>query len=162
MALSAIFKARKGPGVLAAIYVAPRAGAPMVGQEAIGVVAGRGLAGDRYADGNGLYKVTDACQVTVIDGAELVRIERRSGVLLTHGEHRRNLVIQGIDLGDWRDERVRIGSVLFEYDRPRPPCAYLESITQPGIARALRKHFGACLRALESGVIRVGDAVRVE
>jgi MOSC domain-containing protein YiiM len=162
MALSTVLKARKGPGVLAAIYVAPRAGAPMMERDAVEVCAGRGLAGDRYADGKGFYKATDACQVTVIDGGEIARIERRSGVRLTHGEHRRNLVVRGIALSDLRDERVRIGAVVFAYDRARPPCAYLESITQAGIARALRKHSGVCLRPLESGIIRVGDAVRVE
>jgi MOSC domain-containing protein YiiM len=162
MVLSAVFNARKGSGVLAAIYVAQRAGAPMVDQDAVEVVAGRGLAGDRYAEDKGFYRATDACQVTVIDGEALARIEQRSGVRLTHGEHRRNLVVQGIVLSDLRGARVQIGSVLFEYVRPRPPCAYLESITQRGIARALRKHFGVCLRALQSGVIRVGDAVRVE
>jgi MOSC domain-containing protein YiiM len=162
MGISGFFKARKASGVLAAIYVAPRAGAPMTAQESIEVIAGRGLAGDRYADGKGFYQATDACQVTVIDREALARIERRTGVRVTQGEHRRNLVVRGISLRDLTHERVRIGSVVFQYDRPRPPCAYLESITQPGMAKALRRDSGACLRALESGVIRVGDAVRVD
>jgi MOSC domain-containing protein YiiM len=47
-------------------------------------------------------------------------------------------------------------------DRPRPPCRYVGSITEPGMTRALAARRGgifACV--VEAGLIRVGDAVAV-
>lgn len=147
--------------MLLAIYVAPAAGAPMMARERADVIEGRGLAGDRYAQGEGYYRLTDACQVTVIDGEALARIERRTRIALGRGEHRRNLVVRGVDLARLASGRLRIGDVTFAYQRPRPPCGYLERLTQPGIVRALRRDGGLCLRAIQGGVVRVGDPVVV-
>ncbi|MGD2084275.1 MAG: MOSC domain-containing protein [Chromatiales bacterium] len=157
--LAPLLGRRPGPGRLERIYLAPRAGAPMAASQAAQVLRGRGLAGDRYAEGRGFYRATDACQLTLIGAEALERIQARTGIALLGGEHRRNLVVRALEPEALKGRRLRIGTVLFEYHRPRPPCGYLERLTAPGMVKALVRHPGVCLRALEDGLIRVGDPV---
>jgi MOSC domain-containing protein YiiM len=48
---------------------------------------------------------------------------------------------------------------VLEYDRPRPPCGYVESLTQPGMTRALGRRGGICARVVKSGLIRAHDPI---
>ena len=81
------------------------------------------------------------------------------GVHVAAGEHRRNIVTRGIAHGELRGRRFAIGNVVFEYDRPRPPCSYVERITEPRMTRALGEGAGICVCVLESGIIREGDPI---
>ncbi len=147
---------------LQAIYVCASAGEPMQHRESIEVIAGRGLAGDRYCLGTGHWHPVESCGVTLISEDDLLRARRRLDVRLDHGRHRRNLVVTGLRTADLQGRRFRIGPVLFAWQRPRPPCGYLNQITGENLARALRANSGICLDTLEGGVIRVGDALVFE
>ena len=150
------------PAVVEAIYVAVTGGAPMRAVDRIEAVAGEGLAGDRYPTGQGYWSGTDECQVTMIQAEALDEIASRTAVDVSHGQHRRNIVTRGVDLRSLAGRRFRIGGALFEYDRPRPPCRYIESITEPGMTRALAaRRGGICVRVLESGTIAVGEPIEV-
>jgi hypothetical protein len=72
-------------------------------------------------------------------------MEAGFGVHVSQGEHRRNLVTRGICHAELRGRRFCVGEAVLESDRPRPPCAYLERLTQPRLTRALGE--GACLCA---------------
>ncbi len=50
--------------------------------------------------------------------------------------------------------RIRIGSAGFFFSRFRPPCLYLQSITEPGMARALVGRGGICVHCFKSGRVR--------
>jgi MOSC domain-containing protein YiiM len=143
------------------IYTAPAAGAPMQRHSEIIAIAGLGLTGDRYADGTGYYSKVDPCQVTLVSGEDLDRIHELRGVHVHHGEHRRNHVLRGISTAALVGRRFRIGCVLLEYDRPRPPCAYVERLTEPGMTRALGEGAGIAARILEGGLFREGDPVEL-
>ncbi len=80
---------------------------------------------------------------------------------MERGEHRRNLVTRGIELEQWMGKRFRVGEAVLVFVRPRPPCSYIESITQPGMTRALVGRSGICARVLESGTIRPDDPILV-
>ena len=108
-------------GTLTDIFVAKEAGAPMQRVTSIEAIVGVGLAGDRYASGRGHWKLVDGCQVTLITEEDLIKAQQRSGISLADGQHRRNLVVRGIPLDVFRQRRVRIGEVLFEFHRLRPP-----------------------------------------
>jgi MOSC domain-containing protein YiiM len=148
-------------GTLTDIFVAQEAGAPMQRVTRIEALAGSGLAGDRYASGRGHWKLTDGCQVTLVTEADLSKAQRRSGISLIDGRHRRNLVVRGIPLDAFRHHRVRIGEVLFEFHRLRPPCGYLDRVSGPGVAKALGKGAGIALKVVQGGLLQVGDAVTV-
>jgi len=148
-------------GRLVAIYVAGEAGAPMEWLAEARCLPGLGIDGDRYASGKGHWRKTDGCEVTLVRREDIERADRRSVSGFLDGQHRRNLVVEGIAMAAYRRRRVRIGEVLLEFHRLRPPCAYLDRLLQPGAARALGKAAGIGLRVIEGGAIRVGDPVSV-
>jgi hypothetical protein len=87
---------RASIGRLNAIFVADSAGAPMRSCDQVLAVVDAGLAEDRYAMGRGFWRLTDGCQVTLIHAEDLARAERRHGLSLGAGQHRRNFVVTGL------------------------------------------------------------------
>ncbi len=147
------------PAVVENIFVVDRGSAPMKKVSQVEAVAGCGLAGDRYCLETGYWTGVDECQVTLIEAEDLDAIERTTEMRVKDGQHRRNLVTRGIRLADLRGRRFSIGEAVLEYDRPRPPCGYIQSITQVGMTRALYGRSGMCARVVTSGMIRAGDSI---
>jgi MOSC domain-containing protein YiiM len=145
---------------LQAILVTPQAGAGMQRVREVDALAGRGLAGDRYRLGTGHYSALDACEVPLIEAEALERMEAGFGIPVSQGEHRHNLVTRGISHAELRGHRFSVGEAVLEYDRPRPPCAYLERLTQPRMTRALGEGAGLCARILQGGIFHEGDPIR--
>ncbi|KAA6182304.1 MOSC domain-containing protein [Thiohalocapsa marina] len=146
-------------GELSAIFISAAAGALMRPCDEALAIVDRGLAEDRYALGRGFWRLTDGCQVTLIYAEDLRRAERRHGLSLSAGQHRRNLVVSGLAGLDLRGVSLRIGEALFEWHRVRPPCGYLDRVAGAGTAKALGRHAGHCLRVREGGRIKLGDRV---
>lgn len=146
-------------GRVTAIFVADAAGAPMRACERTLALVDQGLAEDRYALGQGFWRLTDGCQVTLILAEDLQRAERRHGIALATGQHRRNLVVSGLVGVNLRGQSLRIGEALLAWHRVRPPCGYLDRVAGSGTAKALGRQAGHCLRVREGGLIRVGDRV---
>jgi len=146
-------------GTVERVFVAEAGSRPMRAVDEVRAVAGRGLEGDRYATRQGYWTDVDECQVTLIAGEDLDAI---SGVAVEDGQHRRNIVTRGVDLRALAGRAFQVGEATFAYDRPRPPCRYIESITEGGMTRALAaRRGGICARVVESGVIRPGDEIDV-
>lgn len=129
--------------------------------EAAEAVVGRGLVGDRYADDTGHWRATDRCEITLISAEDLLRAERRSGLILQQGAHRRNLVIAGLGQADLGGVRLRIGEVTLDWHRVRPPCGYLDQIAGRGMAKALGRKSGHCFRVIAGGRLELGDGIEV-
>lgn len=125
-------------------------------------IAGRGLAGDRYLERTGYWTGVDECQVTLIAAEALEEIQDTTTVSVSEGQHRRNIVTRGVDLPGLGRRRFRVGEALLEFDRPRPPCRYIQSVSERGMTKALgRTRGGICARVLEGGLIRAGDTIQV-
>ncbi len=146
-------------GTIEAIFVVAAGGQPMQAVNEVVALEGCGLKGDRYCSRTGYWTGIDECQVTLIQGEHLDKIFRMTGIHVHNGEHRRNIVTRGIQLEQLRGRRFQVGEVILEYDRPRPPCSYVESITEPGMMRALMGRGGICARVVHGGKIRVGDYI---
>jgi MOSC domain-containing protein YiiM len=147
-------------GSLDAIFVAGVGGALMMPVDAVEAAAGRGLHGDRYSEHRGHWSPLDECQVTLVAAETLDEIETTFGVSVRAGEHRRNLVTRGLDLMNLYGRTLTVGEAVLAFDRPRPPCRYIASITEPGMTRALgARRGGICARVLRSGAVRVGDEI---
>jgi MOSC domain-containing protein YiiM len=147
------------PAIITEIYLTGEGGSPMMRVSVVEAIAGRGLAGDRYLLGTGYYSPRDVCQLTLIEEESLARMTANFGVSVQHGEHRRNLVTRGLRLPNLRGCRFSIGEVVVEYERSRPPCGYLERITESGIVRAMGEGAGICVGIISSGHIREGDPI---
>lgn len=148
-------------GHLREIFIADAAGKAMQSVDAVDCIASVGLQGDRYAAGNGHWIKTDGCQVTLITQQELHLTQKRGAADWAPGWHRRNLVIDGIPAAALRRSRLRIGAVIFEFHRLRPPCGYLDRVVSPGAAKALGKGGGVGLRVCNHGRISCGDEVEL-
>jgi MOSC domain-containing protein YiiM len=114
-----------------------------------------GLADDYHAR-NGRSKR----QVTIIQQEHLdvvgMLLERES---VPPEITRRNLVVSGINLVALKDQRFRIGEVVFEGSGPCAPCSRMEENLGPGGFNAMRGHGGITTVVVEAGTIRVSDTV---
>lgn len=147
-------------GVVREIYITDRGSAPMVRVPEVVAVAGGGLEGDRYHLGTGYWAGYDRCAVTMIAAEDIDEISSTTGISVGNGEHRRNIITKGVSLLDLAGKRFRVGDAVLEYDQPRPPCRYIQSLTEPGMTKALgRNRGGICVRVIEGGTIKPGDAI---
>ena len=130
--------------------------------ERVRAVPGRGLEGDRYWAGVGAFSrwPGPVREVTLIEREALDAASGEFGVALASGEHRRNLVVEGVDLSALLKRRFRVGGVEMEGLRICAPCKYLVRVTgQERIFDALVRRGGLRARILTEGEIRVGDPV---
>ena len=148
-------------GAVVKLFIAPVGGVTMEAVEEVEALAGQGIEGDRYCKRTGYWTDVDECEVTLIESEALEEIVAAKGISVEQGEHRRNLVTRGIRLDDLLGKRFQIGTAVLEYDRPRPPCGYIETLTEPGMTRSLLGRGGICARVVESGTIRANDPIVV-
>jgi MOSC domain-containing protein YiiM len=134
-----------------------RMGSLLSVSEAI-VVKGRGLEGDHKIKG----RVGSKRQVTLIQHEHLIAV---AGLLhktrVGPEEVRRNLVVSGINLLALKGKQFLIGDVLLEFSGPCEPCSRMEYNLGPGGFNAMRGHGGITAKAIQGGMIRVGDQVVV-
>ena len=148
-------------GRVESIFVTGEGGAAMERVDAIEALEGQGFKGDRYCTRSGYWTGIDECQVTLIAGEDLDAIAEQLGVAVQKGEHRRNLVTREISLMSLAGQLFRIGEAVFGFDRPRPPCAYIASLTERRMTKALWNRGGICARVVRSGMVRPGDAIEI-
>ena len=150
------------PARLVALYTAPAAGAPVVRVPEARALEGRGLEGDRYAAGAGSFSRWPGRgrAVTLISADALREAEAAFDVSLADGQHRRNLVVEGLDPAVLRGVPFQIGEARFEGVRPvravqipRPRHG-----PGPGVRRA-RRAGRPPRRGRRGGVLREGDVV---
>ncbi len=132
--------------------------ADMLEVEAACAREGAGLDGDRWAG-----RPEGARQVTLIQVEHLAVIGACLGrEPIPPRLLRRNLAVAGLNLLALKDRRFRVGEALLEWSGLCQPCSHMETMLGPGGYNALRGHGGITARVLESGWVRVGDAVRAE
>jgi MOSC domain-containing protein YiiM len=134
------------------IGMRPARQAPVVMLAEVEALQESGLQGDRHS-GPGKRQVTliQAEHLPVI--AAVLRQPVEPAVL------RRNIVVSGINLVSLKGARFRIGEALLEGTGPCEPCSRMEDALGAGGYNAMRGHGGITARVVESGRIRLGDAV---
>jgi len=147
-----------GPGRVAGLYRAPAAGQPLEELEEAWLVAGQGIAGDRYALGSGHWS---SWPDPTGKALTLVAAEVLEETGLSPREARRNVVTSGVDLASLVGKTFLLGPVVCRGVRPCLPCRYLEARTRPGLRGLLAGERGG-LRCdvLTGGRLRRGDPVR--
>jgi MOSC domain-containing protein YiiM len=148
-------------GRIEAIHLAASEGEPMRPVAAVRLIAGVGLAEDRYALGRGHFSGTPGTgrALTLIE-AETIDLLRMLGLALQPGEARRNVTTRGIALNALVGQKFRVGSVLCAGTRLCEPCNYLDAVVGKPLLDSLRGRGGLRADVLEDGEIRVGDPVR--
>jgi MOSC domain-containing protein YiiM len=149
-------------GSVEAIFLATERGAPRSAVDHVRAVAGRGLEGDRYfGHVRGGGKRDPERQVTLIE-AEAVDAVRATGAALAPADARRNVVTRGVRLNALVGRTFRVGEALLRGIERCDPCSRLTRLTYRGVERDLRDRGGLRAEILESGDIRVGDALEAE
>lgn len=149
-------------GTVEALFIAPESGAPPKPKETVRIRS-NGVEGDRYQLGEGHFQL-DACPVTLVAAEAIAAVTEETGIDVSDGRHRRNVVIEGLGAGmdDLLGATVAIGDALLRPTRRRPPCAHVEELAgADGLASALRNRGGLCCDVVESGRVAAGDAVTV-
>jgi hypothetical protein len=143
-----------GVGAVAGILIAPEAEAPLARVDTAVALPGRGLDGDRYADGRGTFsKPGRGYELTLIEAEVLDEIQ------LSWEDARRNIVTTGISVNALVGKRFRVGPVKCVGRRLAEPCAHLERLSRPGLLRPLVHRGGLRADILTSGTISVGDEI---
>jgi MOSC domain-containing protein YiiM len=146
------------------ILTAPTKGEPMVPSESIEAVTGKGLAGDRYALGTGVYSGDPAwdAEVTLIQQEAIDSINAEHDAAFTPEMLRRNLVTRNIDIQELYGREFKIGSATFRGVKDWPPCSYIAKLNN---SAELPKYFARCAGigaiVVTSGTIRAGDEIEL-
>ena len=103
-------------GKVESIYIAARAEEDTRPVEAVTVVAGRGIEGDRYfrTDGSGTFHEADkhGQDLTLIEAEAIEGLAADTGIELGPGEARRNVVTRGVALNDLIGRRFTVFGLL--------------------------------------------------
>lgn len=151
-------------GVVTHLHTTPRAFLPMMAQDAIELVAGEGIVGDRYRIGTetGFYseKPEEGRQVTLFEEEVLEAILRDYKLELLPEEHRRNVTTRGVPLNHLVGKRFHLGGCLVEATRLSIPCRHIEEILGKSVFDPMVHRSGLNCKILQGGTLRVGDEIR--
>lgn len=144
-------------GELTWIGIRPERRAPLRSLSEVKVTNVGGLEGDHFSS-----KKSRKRQVTLIQWEHLNAVASILGKdEISPSLTRRNLVVKGINLFSLRNKRFRIGEVIFEATGYCHPCSRMEENLGPGGYNAMRGHGGITVKVIQSGTIRIGDAVEL-
>ena len=152
-------------GQLLSIHTTKAARAPMVEQTSAALIAGVGIAGDRYAVGTdaGTYSAQpDIREVTLIEVDTLEALARDHDITFQANEHRRNLPTRDVPLNHLVGRRFRVGDVVLEGGRLNYPCRYIDMITKKSVCDLLEHRSGLNCRIITGGTVRPGDLIRLD
>jgi MOSC domain-containing protein YiiM len=139
-------------GQVLSLHVGERPGLPKTATEALQLVAGHGVVGDRHAG-------RDPERAVLVAGVESYRRAREAGIELPHGALGENLLLD-LDPHPWVGRRLEVGGALLELVALCPVCAALTRL-DPRLPRLLYRGRGVYARVLRGGVVRLADWVRV-
>jgi hypothetical protein len=141
-----------GAGTIEAIVIAAARTGPVSVVGTARAVPGHGLEGDRYHSGAGTFASgRPGSALTLVDAAVLDEL----GPI----DHRRNIVVRGIDVNALVGREFMLGDVRCAGRRLAEPCAHLDRLNDGGVLRPLVHRGGLRADILTAGTIRVGDAV---
>ena len=126
---------------------------PIIEQESVECVAGKGIVGDRYFGFEEDYKA----QVTFFDQTVHEKVLEEFGTGHSANEYRRNVLLSGVDLNTLIGKRFAIGEVVFEGTEECAPCHWLNGAIAPGVEDFLKGRGGLRTKVLESGTLKVGS-----
>lgn len=149
-------------GQVLEIWLTDAAAAPMNRQRTGLLVAGAGLAGDRYALGGGTWAQYPDLekQLTLIDRDDVAAVAAEVGVDLAPGATRRNLVTGGVDLPALVGRWFAVGDALLFGMKRCPPCAHLERLTGAKLVKAMLHRGGINAAVFAGAEIAEGAVVR--
>jgi len=126
--------------------------------EAIELVKGKGIKGDRYfKDFNDIRS-----QITLIESENIDYYNMTFNTNFPYKDFRRNLITKGIKLNDLLGKKLSIGnSELLANDLCRPCKSLQEKLGKNNIIKEFLRRGGLRCQILKSGSIKLGDVIKV-
>lgn len=149
-------------GRIIAIFIGPEPSEPVQQVSEVEAVAGGGLVGDRYFQGE---EVPDGQrvpkqEVTIFSTEAIAKANLEVGLGVTPEDLRRNLFTQGIELEPLVGRRFRVGEVELEGVKTNSPCRHLSELANKNLlVKQLINGGGIRARILRSGTIKQGDQI---
>lgn len=121
----------------------------------------RGLIGDRFSGKPGSRRM-----VTLIQAEHITAIAQFLGRdPIDPKELRRNIVVSGVNLlafkAPSRKFHFSIGGAVLMMTGNCHPCSRMEENLGPGGYNAMRGHGGITTTVIQSGIVKIGDAVKL-
>ena len=139
------------------IFVAAGKGQPAQDVSSVEALANEGLRGDRYTVAKN--RRAPDYQVTLIELENIEAFIQATGLPLTPGMPRRNIVTRGVRLNGLLGKRFRVGSAIFEGLDLCEPCGFFAKLTHREVLKFFVGKGGLRARIVEGGTVRVGDFV---
>jgi len=144
------------------ILIGPVAQKPMREVSEVETVAGAGLVGDRYFQGDVPEDERDPTdELTLIASEDIAAAASESGLDISPVDIRRNIVTAGVEPGELLGKRFWIGEVELEGLEDNPPCAHLQRMAGKQLLKPMMGRGGIRARIVGGGTIRAGDPLRI-
>lgn len=142
-------------GTIVAIFLASAHGEmPQAVESAVGH-PGKGFEGDRnFGDSD-----PESCDITLIEAEAFESQRSEHGLDLRPEAARRQVLVRGVDLGDFIGRRFRVGELECEGEDRCEPCNHLAKLVDSQVVLKGLLHTGLRARIVSGGTIRVGDQV---
>ncbi len=144
-----------------AIFTSPLRAAAPVSQHQVSMLAGAGIAGDRYCNAQASFFERPlqerATEVTLIEAETVDTFNQAFGLTLGYGDLRRNIVTRGVNLNALAGQRFRLGAIEFEGIELCEPCSSLARRVTLLVLPHLLHRAGLRAAVISSGELLVGD-----
>jgi len=151
-------------GVVEAIHLTEKHAEPVKAVTEVNAVAGTGLEGDhRYQRAIEKPESVPARRhASFIEAEAIDALKLDCDIEFSAEESRRNICTRGIALNHLVGRKFRAGTALLRGAELCEPCDFMENLCgKKGVREALVHRGGLRAEILESGVIRVGDAIEL-
>ncbi len=144
-------------GIVRWISIRPKRSIEPLEKEKVFADTSHGLEGDHYGGGaNGKRQVTLINEEHLNAVASFLGMDGLDPKLV-----RRNIVVSGINLLALKDQQFQIGEAVLEMTGLCQPCSRMEENLGEGGYNAMRGHGGITASIIKSGIIKVGDTVKL-
>jgi MOSC domain-containing protein YiiM len=145
-------------GVVECIFVAPNRGVPMVAVTEVEAFAGKGLDGDRYLQA--ANRRSPDYQITFIEAENIEAFTKDTGLAMSPGMPRRNIVTRNVSLNELVGARFCVGSVVLEGLELCEPCSLFAKRNHKVALKWFLGKGGLRAMIVAGGVLSVGDAIQ--
>mgnify|MGYP001165639298 FL=1 len=124
----------------------------------IRLIANKGIVGDRnfkdYSD--------PSTQLTLIESENIDYYNDKYNLSFDYLDFRRNIITKNIKLNDLINKQISIGNVKIEVIDLCRPCRFLqEKLSTNNIIKEFLRKGGLRCRILSSGIIKVGNKIKI-
>ncbi|MDQ4042941.1 MAG: MOSC domain-containing protein [Actinomycetota bacterium] len=149
-------------GTVISVHIAHAAGEPMIELDPARAVAGRGLEGDRYYEGEGFYSDHPGPirEVSLIEEETIQALRCDHNLVFAPGITRRNILTRGVPPNHLVGREFRVGEATLRGVELCEPCKHLVDVTgMESLLPTLVHRGGLHAQILSGGLIRAGDAI---